>query len=166
VKNPQELPGSQLKRLTVLSKNVNDAISEIFSMSFTQAYQELASQSTEGGPNVKLIEKNLWVNSIMIPLLTRDRTLDLVQAFFCSEGPGLKKEEIMMAVYGAEQRDSHRYRESLDTRLTKLLSRTRKFLSESLEAAHLPFHLDWLVYDLKTRSYYLYKIRTDFLKQT
>lgn len=134
-------------------------------MSFTQAYQDLANQSTEQGPNIRLIDKNLWVNSIMIPLVTRDKTLDLVQVFFFSEGRGLKKDEILMAVYGAEKRDSQRYRESLDIRLTKLLSRTRKFLKESLEAVHLPFHLDWLVFDVRTKSYHLYKIRADFLKQ-
>ncbi len=119
-------PGSHVERLTVLSKNVQDAINEIFSMAYIQAHSSSPLLPPDSGPEIKLIEKSLWINRIMIPLASRQKTLTF--------------------------------------NLTKLLSRTRTYLEEFLAHAHQPFPLDWLVFELKTRKYRLYKIRTDYLK--
>lgn len=159
-----ESPSPNLKRLTLLSKNVNDAINEIFSMAFTQACHHTSSPVSDQRPDIKLIEKNLWINRIMIPLASREKTLFLIQAFFRSETLSLTKAEIISAVYGVEEHNSSRYREAQEINLTKLLSRTRSFLEESLEHTYLPFPLDWLVFDIKTRRYCLYRIRTEILK--
>ncbi len=157
-------PSSHVDRLTALSKNVQDAINEIFSMAYIQAHSSSPLLPPDSGPEIKLIDKSLWINRIMIPLASRQKTLTLIQAFFRSETQTLSKAEIVSAVYGIQEYSSARYIEAQEINLTKLLSRTRTFLEESLAHAHQPFPLDWLVFELKTRKYRLYKIRTDYLK--
>jgi hypothetical protein len=152
-------PSDHLDRLNVLSKNVTDAINEIFSMAYAQTQELIFQPKLESGPDIRLMEKSLWVNRTMIPLASRLKTLQLIQAFFKSETLTLSKAEIVSAVYGSQHERSERFALAQDINLTKLLSRTRGFLDESL--SHMPQArpIDWLVFDIKTRKYQLYKIR-------
>ncbi|HYX34027.1 MAG TPA: hypothetical protein VE954_13000, partial [Oligoflexus sp.] len=157
-------PGSHLERLNVLSKNVSDAINEIFSMAYAQT-QELSWTPPSGSdPDIRLVEKSLWINRIMIPLASRQKTLHLIQAFFQKETMVLSKFEIVEAVYGPQSHHSQRFIDAQDGNLTKLLSRTRTFLEKSLAHTYPQRPLDWLVFDIKARKYLLYKVRTDFIK--
>lgn len=154
----------QVKRLTVLSKNINDAINEIFSMAYAQAHTLNLDPTPKGDPDIRLVENSLWVNRIMLPLASRQKTLTLVQAFFRSETLTLSKAEIVSAVYGTDEHHSARYMEAQEINLTKLLSRTRSFLEEALEHMLQPSPIDWLVFDIKTRKYRLYQVRAEYLK--
>jgi hypothetical protein len=159
---PTDPTNSHVERLTVLSKSVHDAIAEIFSMAYAQAHSHIPQPAPESGPDIKLVEKMLWVNRILVPLASRQKTLTLIQAFFRSPSMTLSKAEIASAVYGIQKDASPRYIEAQEINLTKLLSRTRSFLEESLAHTYQAPPLDWLVFDIKTRRYRLYKIRTDF----
>lgn len=153
---------SPLERLTVLSKSVHDAIAEIFSMAYAQAHNQVPQPLPDSGPEIRLVEKMLWINRILVPLASRQKTLTLIQAFFRSSTLTLTKAEIASAVYGIQKDASPRYIEAQGINLTKLLSRTRSFLEESLAHTYQAPPLDWIVFDIKTRRYRLYKIRTDF----
>jgi hypothetical protein len=153
---------SNVDRLTVLSKNVHDAIAEIFAMAYSDAQNHSAFPAPESGPDVRLVENMLWINRILVPLASRQKTLILIQAFFQSSSLTLSKAEIASAVYGIQKESSPRYVEAQEINLTKLLSRTRTFLEESLAHSYQVQPLDWLVFDVKTRRYRLYKIRTEF----
>jgi hypothetical protein len=160
---PEFAPSSShVERLTVLSKSVHDAITEIFSMAYTHAQSHIPLPSHDSGPDVRLVEKILWINSILVPLASRQKTLALIQAFFRSSSLTLSKAEIASAVYGVQKDASPRYIDAQEINLTKLLSRTRTFLEESLAHTHQAQPLDWLVFDIKTRRYRLYKIRVEF----
>lgn len=152
-------PSQHLERLHVLSKNVSDAINEIFSMAHAQNQEMLFIPRSESDPDIRLIEKSLWVNRTMIPLASRLKTLHLIEAFFQTEHLSLSKGAILEAVYGSQQERSPRFIEAQDGNLTKLLSRTRTFLESSLTHVHHPRPIDWLVFDIKTRKYQLYSVR-------
>lgn len=154
-----ENPSHHLDRLHVLSKNVSDAINEIFSMAYSQTQELLFIPRSDSATDIRLIETSLWVNRTMIPLASRQKTFQLIQAFFKTDSLTLSKAEILSAVYGAQCERSERYTAAQDINLTKLLSRTRSFLDESL--THIPHArpIDWLVFDIKSRKYQLYKIR-------
>lgn len=155
-----EHPSDHLDRLHVLSKNVSDAINEIFSMAYSQTQELLYVPRSDSLTDIRLIEKSLWVNRTMIPLASRLKTFHLIQAFFKTETLTLSKAEILSAVYGTQCERSERYTAAQEINLTKLLSRTRSFLEESLNHIPQARPIDWLVFDIKARKYQLYKIRS------
>jgi hypothetical protein len=157
-------PGHHLERLNVLSKHVIEAINEIFSMAYAQTQEMTWAPPSGTDPDVRLVEKSLWINRIMIPLASREKTLSLIQAFFEKENMALTKAEIVEAVYGPQRNHSQRFIEAQDGNLTKLLSRTRTFLDKSLAHTYHQRPLDWLVFDIRTRKYLLYKVRADLFK--
>jgi len=152
-------PSQHLERLHVLSKNVSDAINEIFSMAHAQNQEMLFIPRSEADPDIRLIEKSLWINRTMIPLASRLKTLHLIHAFFQTENLALNKAAILDAVYGPQDERSSRFTDAQDSNLTKLLSRTRTFLENSLTHLHHSRPIDWLVFDIKTRKYQLYRVR-------
>jgi hypothetical protein len=154
-----ENPSHHLERLQVLSKNVNDAINEIFSMAYAQTHELRFLPRSEVGTDIQLLEKSLWVNRTMIPLSSRMKTFQLIEAFFKTDSLAMSKAEILSAVYGSQQTRSERFTTAQDTNLTKLVSRTRSFLEESLNYIPQAQPIDWLVFDIKSRKYQLYKIR-------
>jgi hypothetical protein len=159
---PIDPDNSHVERLTALSKSVHDAIAEIFSMAYAQAHSHVLPPTADSAPEVRLVENMLWINRVLVPLASRHKTLTLIQAFFRSPTLTLSKAEIASAVYGIQKDASPRYIEAQEINLTKLLSRTRTFLEESLAHTHQARPLDWLVFDIKTRRYRLYKIRAEF----
>ncbi len=153
-------PHSLLKKLNRLSSCMNEVLKEICSLIQSQGQNETAPKALSPlSFEVKLVDQTLWVNRLMIPLGTRPKTLDLIEVFFSEKGTTLAKEQIMEIVYGSTEGKSRRWIESLDGRLTKLMSRTRSFLEDSLTHAYHNKKIDWLVYEPKTKTYHLYQLR-------
>lgn len=148
-----------LKKLNHLSANIHEVLREIMQLAHAEAQQAPWMIPEKGAISIRLIEQNLWIDRVMIPLSTRPKTLCLLQAFFQRPRQGLTKEEIIEAVYGPQGERSLRFLEAQDHSLTKLLSRTRSYLEFSVAHAYPYQPIDWLVFHIKTRRYHLYQLR-------
>ncbi|MCX6129119.1 MAG: hypothetical protein NTX25_08680 [Proteobacteria bacterium] len=110
-------------------------------------------------PLVYLDGAGLWVDHMLISLASRERTLKLVETFFKSETLSIKKSTLLALVYEESPENvSDRLGHALEVRLTKLMSRTRKYLADALCSSPWKDQLEWLVPNQSTQSYQLYKI--------
>ncbi|RYZ53208.1 MAG: hypothetical protein EOP07_18245 [Proteobacteria bacterium] len=116
--------------------------------------------------HIALKGSNLHIGQHIVALHGRKKTRMLVEAMINSDrdGQGMNREDLRRHVYqlpgrlGAQEA-SPRLLESQDGSLSKLISRSRSFLKESLEGSAWSRQLDWFVYSDKERKWQLVQIR-------
>ncbi len=111
---------------------------------------------------------NLHVNQHIVALHGRKKTKALVAALLAEQDPrgGTERRLLREEVYPLSGADGHsrepssRLRECQDTSLTKLISRSRRFLRDSLQETGLAEVFEWFVYRHEERRWYLYEEKT------
>ncbi|MBC7662042.1 MAG: hypothetical protein H7249_20295 [Chitinophagaceae bacterium] len=121
---------------------------------------------TVSDPTIVLKGSNLHIGQHIVALHGRKKTRMLLEAMM-GDNPGepekkprpkgIDREYLRREVYAAraDMDVSLRLRESQDGSLSKLISRSRKFLLESLAETPWSRELDWLVYSDEDRSWQL-----------
>lgn len=112
---------------------------------------------------IALKGSNLHIGPYIVTLHGRKKMRLLFEAMLRGSGEGsdgLRREQLRAEVYSdpqpaATQIPSRRLRESQDGSLSKLISRSRNFLKESLRDSPWSHEVDWLVYSEKSRTWQL-----------
>ncbi len=117
---------------------------------------------------IALKGSNLHIGHHIISLHGRTKTRLLLEAMLLGgEGgtEGLKRDQLRYKVYQdalalpLQASPSSRLRESQDSSLSKLISRSRSFLKESLRDTEWSSELEWFVYSERERNWKLVQIR-------
>ncbi|MBC7533931.1 MAG: hypothetical protein H7318_20380 [Oligoflexus sp.] len=114
---------------------------------------------------ISLKGSNLHIGQHIVALHGRKKTRLLLEAMLKagSHEEGLHREQLKREVYSnpalPQQTTSSRLRESQDGSLSKLISRSRSFLKESLRDTAWSHEVDWFVYSEKNRKWQLMRNR-------
>ncbi len=99
---------------------------------------------------IRVQHKNLRVGDFIIPLHCKKRTLELVK-YLANTSRGASRSELRKHIYGKSQADlanmSERLIECQEMSLSKLISRSRKYLKLSLQGTEWEKTIEWFVYD-------------------
>ncbi len=110
---------------------------------------------------ISLKGSNLYIGSHIVALHGRKKTRLLLEAMLKEGGgeEGLHREQLKREVYSDAEASpvalSSRLRESQDGSLSKLISRSRSFLKESLRDTTWSSEVDWFVYCQAARRWQL-----------
>lgn len=109
---------------------------------------------------ISLKGSNLYIGPHIVSLHGRKKTKRLLEAMLKGDEreTGLHREQLKSEVYGGERSSSAmslRLRESQDGSLSKLISRSRSFLRESLRDTSWAQEVDWFVYSQAERRWQL-----------
>ncbi len=96
--------------------------------------------------SIELRGTNFHVGAFIIPLHGRKRMYALIK--FLHENPdGAKREKIRCAIYPDSSKElSFRLRDSQDCSLSKLISRSRRYLKQALSDHEMGKNIRWLMY--------------------
>ncbi|RYZ91215.1 MAG: hypothetical protein EOP04_01270 [Proteobacteria bacterium] len=96
--------------------------------------------------SIELRGTNFHVGAFIIPLHGRKRMYALIK--FLLENPeGAKRDRIRCAIYPDSSKElSFRLRDSQDCSLSKLISRSRRYLKQALADHDVGKHIRWLMY--------------------
>jgi len=119
---------------------------------------------------IALKGSNLHIGHHILSLQGRKKTLRLMEAMLssgCGGQEGFKRDQLRAHVYhdqdfatvASRAEPSQRLRESQDGSLSKLISRSRRFINESLQDTDWSRSLDWFVYSDKERKWQLVQNR-------
>ncbi|NRA62911.1 MAG: hypothetical protein HRU19_00425 [Pseudobacteriovorax sp.] len=114
---------------------------------------EGATQANE----IELINDTLKVGNIILPLGERPKTATLVRAFWDKSEHFMGSHELLQTVYKTPDSASQRLYLSDKAKLTKLMSRTRSFLTIACQAQYYSSQIRWLDFDKEKQGYYLYR---------
>lgn len=105
---------------------------------------------------VQLRSTNLFIGPYIVPLYGRKRMLSLVQFLIQQDGPA-QRIKIRKTIYkhDNEQDLSFRLRDSLDCSLSKLISRSRRFLQQALKDTPWGTSIEWFYYHEDQKSWSL-----------
>lgn len=114
---------------------------------------------------ISLKGSNLHIGQHIVALHGRKKTRLLLEAMLKANPreEGLHREQLKREVYSdgdlPQPHLSSRLRESQDGSLSKLISRSRSFLNESLRDTAWSNEVDWFVYSEKNRKWQLVRNR-------
>ena len=110
---------------------------------------------------IQLRETNLHVGSYIIPLHGRKKMMQLIQIMISDE-KGMSRAELRGSIYKQNSSDelSFRLRDSQDCSLSKLISRSRRYLKLALDGTPWGRSIDWFVYHEQEKFWSLHKLRS------
>lgn len=109
---------------------------------------------------IQLRGTNLYIGSYIIPLHGRKRMLSLISYLIDKDRP-VERHEIRKAIYKQpHERDlSFRLRDSQDCSLSKLISRSRRYLKFALADTPWSASIDWFIYEDRTKTWTFYQAK-------
>ena len=114
-------------------------------------------------PVITLKGSNLHIGQHIVTLHGRKKTKALLEAMLTEQQQGIRRDQLRSKVYehssSSLQPPSLRLKEAQDGSLSKLISRSRNFLNQSLADTPWSEQIEWFVYQEKERRWQLYQQR-------
>ncbi|MFW7380106.1 MAG: hypothetical protein ACOH5I_14930 [Oligoflexus sp.] len=111
-------------------------------------------------PTIQLREGHLIVDGLIIPLLSRPKTLSLIEAFLTKPNLSLSRHEIIQQVYHHPRPEdlSPRLFFSCNQNILKLISRSRRLLEQATNCNLQNSWVEWFVHNESTKEWLLYRV--------